>query len=272
MKGREMKKGLLLCSAVLLSMCITGVSLGDLTVNVYASSAPNYYGSPSWSGYLSNAVYALENELSIKGDRSTDPTGYERAPSSIGPGEIAVTSFNSWRGEVNPSAPFNKEYGNRIHFGLHARGDGVTQFTLEDVTFEIHSSDATDSLVFVGNFIGSNYNGARYGIDWGADNTKGGGDDVVYTSGNGKTLVDEIVYVGVGNAWWPKPEGGQTNQEAMDDYFAWIDSVGPVTVTGTYTIGSYSGSDSVRVVPVPGAVLLGMLGLGAAGLRLRKHS
>jgi len=55
------------------------------------------------------------------------------------------------------------------------------------------------------------------------------------------------------------------------------------TAGGTYTLGfgicndgdseldSYMGVDNVSVVPVPGAVLLGILGLGAAGIKLRKY-
>ncbi len=265
-----MKRLIAVCAIVLVCTCVNGTSLGDMTIDVYASSAPNASGSPSWSGYVTNALYALENGLSVNVDPSTSPTGYEVAPDTIGPGQIAVTSFHSWEGVINPSSPFANEYGNRIHFGLHAYGDGDTQFTLADLTFDIHSSDPGDTLIFEGDFIGYNYSSTRYGIDWGDDRIKGTGDDIIYTSGNGTTLVDELVYVGVGNAWWPQPEPGQTNQEAMDDHFAWVGSEAPIDVTGTYYILGYSGSDTVTVVPVPAAVLLGMLGLGAAGLKLRK--
>ncbi|MBN1910915.1 MAG: hypothetical protein JW818_14310, partial [Pirellulales bacterium] len=168
-----------------LGLCALGLvtnASASITLDVYASSAPNASsGSPSWSGYLVNALNSLENGLGNIGDRSVDPTAYEIAPDVVGPGEIAVTSFKSWRGEVNPAAPFDNEYGNRMHFGLHAYGDGSMQFKLEDLTFELHSSDSGDTLVFVGDFLGYTYNGVtRYGIDWGADRTKGGGDDIIY--------------------------------------------------------------------------------------------
>lgn len=225
---------------------------GGITLDVHAASAPNAFGSPSWAGYLVNALAALQNDLATNGNHATDPTGYERAPAVIPPGEIAVTSFNSWRGIVTPPAPFAGEYGNRMHFGLHAYGDGITQFRLEDLTFELHSDDPWDSLVFVGDFLGLGYNGTtRYGVDWGADDAPGGGDDTVYTSGNGMTLVDEIVYVGVGNAWWPCVGGGPgclpTAQDAMDDFFNWIAGSGPINVTCTYEILTYTGSDSVLI-------------------------
>jgi hypothetical protein len=277
-----MKKLITVCAVVVLFLCISQASFGTITINVTASSAPNT-GTPVWNGYAANALYALENGLSTNGDRSTNPTGYEAAPAQVDPWEIAVTSFKSWRGTVNPTGAFANEHGNRMHFGLHAIGDGTTQFALNDLTFALHSSDAgvyegvpwSDTLVYVGDFIGYNYNGTtRYGINWGTDRVKGGGDDVVYTLGNGTTLVDEIVYVGVGNAWWPggddpnpsNPAGGA--QAAMDDYFAWVASEQPIDVTCSYSILGSTGSDMVTVVPEPATVCL--LGLGALGL-LRKR-
>lgn len=87
----------------------SNVAGAAITVDVHASSAPNAFGSPSWAGYVVNALQALENNLSTNGNRATDPTGYERAPSQIPPGEIAVSSFNSWRGVVSPAlnAPYS---------------------------------------------------------------------------------------------------------------------------------------------------------------------
>lgn len=231
--------------AVGTSRRVPGSNVAGATINVdvHASSAPNAFGSPSWAGYVVNALQALENNLSTNGNRATDPTGYEHAPSQIPPGEIAVSSFNSWRGVVSPAAPFNNEYGNRMHFGLHAYGDGATKFRLEDLTFSFHSDDPWDSLLFTGDFVGFNYSSTRYGIDW-VDGIKGNGNDIVYTSGNGTTLVDEIVYVGVGNGWWPS---GGTPQDDMDDFFAWVASYGPINVSCAYSVLGFTGSDSVTL-------------------------
>jgi len=230
-----------------------GQRSGTITVHIYPSPAPNAYGGTAWNNYVTKALYALENELAINGDRLTDPSAYVRAGAVVSGGEIAVTSFNSWRGVVDPPAPFADQYGNRMHFGLHAFGDGSTQFTLEDLTFELHSSDAGDSLLFTGDFIGYSYSATRYGINWGPDRVKGGGDDIIYNSGNGQTLVDEIVYVGVGNAWWPgagdanpsNPAGGK--QKAMDSFFDWLAREGPIDVYCTYNIGAASNTASVSV-------------------------
>jgi len=236
----------------LLMVCLAGASLAtaDITIEVIPSSAPNAYGSPSWSAYMANALYSLENGLGNLGDRNTDPTAYEIAPAQILPGEIAVTSFKSWRGQVAPPAPFLNELGNRLHFGLHAYGDGQAQFRLEDLTFELHSSDPWDSLAYTGDFIGYGYTGtSRIGIDWGPDRVKGGGDDIVYTSGNGMTLVDEIVYVGIGNAWWPSSTPDP--QTGMDEYVAFIEEYDPIAVCCTYAIQGFSGASCVDVATTP---------------------
>ena len=135
--------------------------------------------------------------------------------------------------------------------------------------------------MFVGDFIGYDYSSTRFGVHWGADRVKGGGDDTVYTSGNGTTLVDELAYVGIGNAWWPgygeTPSTNAEKQAEIDDTVAWISSIEPIDFTTSYSILgddniTYTGSASVEVVPVPGAVLLGAMGLGMVGWMKRRKT
>ncbi len=267
-----MKTGML--SAAVLAGSSLCASAG-VTIDVVASSAPNVFGSSSWGGYLANALNSLENGLGNIGDRNTDPTAYEIAGATVSPGDFMVTSFNSWRGNVNPTGAFANEKGNRMHFGLHAVGDGATRFALENISFSVTSSDGANALGFTGDFTGLGYSSTRFGIDWGADRVKGGGDDIIYTSGNGSTLVDEIVYVGVGNAFWPggsdpdpsNPAGGA--QAAMDDAFAYVMDNAPFSITGMYSIFGDTGSDTVTVIPAPASVAL-LLGAGLLGRRRRE--
>lgn len=247
-----------------------------ITLDVRASSAPNAFGSAAWASYAASALNSLENNLGNIGDRSTDPAAYEVLAGVAEAGDMMVSSFNSWRGATNPTGAFSSEYGNRLHFGLHAYGDGVEQFTLEDLTFDVSSSDGANALGFSGDFLGVTFNGTtRIGINWGADRAKGGGDDTVYISGNGTTLIDELVYVGVGNAFWPEAVGSQTNEEAIEDVLAYIAANDPFSVTGIYEINGHAGDSTVRVltpvpVPMPLAAGLGAVGLGFIASRRRR--
>lgn len=240
----------------------------SITLDVRPSSAPNAFGSPSWNGYAANALNALQNGLTTLGDRNTDPTGYTAFPngSFISPGDMMVTSYSSWRGIANQASPFSSELGNRLHFGLHAYGDGTQEFTLADVAFNMTSSDGI--LDFAGNLAGTFLDGInRIGVNWGPDNAPGGGDDIVYNSGEDDTvLLDELMYRGIGNAFWPgggdpdpsNPLLGQ--QGAIDDVEAYFAQQYPFQFATTYTILTYTGSGNVQVTPTPGA--LALLGLG----------
>lgn len=240
----------------------------NITVEVFPSPAPNVFGSPSWADYVNNAQNALQNDLSIVGDRNTDPEAYIAFAdgSTIDAGNAMVTSFNSWIGVADPASPFGSELGNRLHFGLHAYGDGTMKFTLADVQYNMSSSDGL--LDFSGDLSGTTFNGGtRVGVDWGADNAPGGGDDTIYIGNqDDTTLVDELFYVGVGNAYWPgggdadrvNPDAGR--QGSIDASYEYITTSGPITFGTEYTILGNSGSASVTLVPEPSS--LGLLVLG----------
>ncbi|MGE3935695.1 MAG: hypothetical protein AB7F67_20705, partial [Rhodospirillaceae bacterium] len=196
----------------------------DVIIDVYASSAPNIFGSPSWNGYLSNAMNALQNELSnVGGSRDTIPTAYEQLGGKFVPGDVMVTSFNSWRGVASPAAPFAAELGNRIHFGLLARGTDGMQFSLNQVSYNVTSSDSGNILGFAGNLAGTTLNGTtRIGVDYGTNGVwdNGGGDDILLVANqNDAFLMDALIYVGVGNAFWPTvPTDGPTGQDALNNF------------------------------------------------------
>jgi hypothetical protein len=224
-----------------------------------------------------NALNSLSNNLGNIGNRNTDPTAYEIAGPTIQPGDVVVSGFSSWRGVANSPAPFNAEYGNRMHFGLSIVGGGTNpQFRLNDLAFDMHSGDPGDSMVFTGNFAGLNYSATRFGIDFGPNRIEGGGDDTVYNAGNGLSLVDKIVYVGVGNAFDATFEPGATDQDKMNSAIAYINSEAPFNITCTYTIFAPNGttvlgaSTGSVVVPTPGAVSLGLIGTLCAFRRRRR--
>ena len=250
---------------------------GDIVMEVVASPAPNFFGSPSWSGYLSNAMNSLENGLGEIGDRTTDPTAYEtfEENEAVSVWELIVSSFGSWRGVAGPSAPFDNEFGNRVHFGLHVVGDGTMKFRMADIDFEVTSGDG-NSLGFVGDFSASDYSGTRVGIDYGFNMVKGGGDDTIITSGSGTQFVDEFIYVGVGNAYDASGEAGPSDQEKLDQVVASVLPFATFDVTGKYTLndslGGFlaEGSTTFQVVPEPASGIALMM-LGFVGMLRRRR-
>ncbi len=276
---------LLLVFAVLLVQVPSFVR-ADAVMHIAPSLAPNVFGSPSWSPYVVNALSGLStNTTSVGADpRTTDPTGY-RVTHNVDPAEMIVSGFPSWYGVANPAAPFASELGTRLHMGLSIIGDGTTQFRLNDLAFSLSSTDPGNALAFGGNFAGSDYSATRYGVNWGADRAPGGGDDTIYTSGNGLTLVDALYYVGVGNAFAVyDTDPGATRQDKLNNAIAGVAGISPFDVDINYTMYASDGhtviasaDDVVHVgsVPTPSAVasgaLLLSLGIGARIYRRRSR-
>ena len=257
-------------------------AFADVTVTVYPSLAPNIYGSPSWSGYLQNAMTALETGASSIGDPATDPTAYYQV-TQITPNQNVVADFPLWLGNANPTGAFANELGNRLHFGVVITG-GL--FSLSELSFEMSSSDPNDLFEFADDFATDDYSLTRIGYI----NNVG-----FVTSGPGTQLVNALYYVGVGNA--PdvySSDPGTTNQDKVDNLLAGAplyDCNGtpcgiplpPYEITTTYTltdsqgdvIGEGSGTVDVipSAVPDPGSiVLLGTMIAGAGFFRFRRAS
>jgi len=214
-------------------------TVGTLTMSVFPSPAPNAFGSPSFAGYTANAISALGSGLSSVGNPATTPTAYFRVSSLDDRGNI-VTGFPSWKGLISPAtnfgAAFSSELGNRLHYGLHIVGNG-TQFKLSNLQFHMHGSDAGDIFAFDGDFSGLSYSSTRVGLNYGADHTKGTMDDILITSGPTTQLVDELMYVGVGNSLAPDDASCPgTNQATLDCIKATYDSKIPFSITTTYNL------------------------------------
>ena len=253
-----MKRSKVVIATLASTLLTVNLAFADPVMTVIASSAPNFLNFSSFSDYSDNALNSIENGLGNIGDRNFDPTAYEQYMDGerVSVFEVIVSSFNSWRGVADPTAPFDGEFGNRLHFGLHVLWDGATQFRLEDLLFDISSSDGL--LDFNGDFVGLDYNAFRVGIDWGADRMKGGGDDSIITSGAATQFIDELIYVGVGNAYDASGFPGATNQDKINAVPASLDF--SIDVTGLYTLndsgGNFlaSGSTTLTIVPEPAAM------------------
>jgi len=268
--------------AALLFVSSAGSSFGSVLIQVFPSPAPNAFGSPSWNpGYVQNALNALENGLSSVGNPATSPTAYYQVTTETDRNNI-VTSFPSWQGFANPGAMFGaafaNELGNRLHFGVHILGNG-TQFSLSGLAFDMESTDPGDIFQFVGDFSTPSdvYSSTRIGINYGPDHIKGTPDDVRITSGPATQVVDEIVYVGVGNALANGGACTGSNQATMDCVKAFYDSISPFNITTTYTLkdanGGTLGTGSASVLfpaSVPEPATWGLMLVGFAGLALKR--
>jgi len=206
--------------------------------------APNRYGSPSYSAWVSNAIAAIGSGSATYGTPGT-PSYYQAAPFVIPEAWDLVTSFYSWLGVADPGATFGPDFvnelGNRILFGIHILGNG-TKFAISDLSFAASSTDSADLLGFSYGAGSYNYGADYVGIIYGTPN-------ILVTSGPNTQLVDELIGRGSGNALWPCGPGDPLPCSTPDEQQAalnwWANYNGaPYYFNGTYTL-NYLDSDSV---------------------------
>lgn len=147
--------------------------------------------------------------------------------------------------------------------GAPPAGDDTFYFCVPEIWGALPGASA------VANF-GSEMN--YLGLYWGSIDTNP--DDynkIIFYDGSG----EEIGSVSGSNVLGPDGVSGDQYGSGSNRYVN-IQFLGGTTFTKVVFVGTQKAFEfdnlAVGVVPVPGAVLLGVLGLGAAGLRLRKRA
>ena len=129
-----------------------------ITITVIPALAPNVYGSPNWTAWVSNATTAIANGYAAYGDPSS-PSYYQWAPSVISVTNDIVTGFPSWDGLADPGdvfgVNFSQELGNRLQFGIDIKG-GTNLISISQLSFSAHSTDPSNTLDFA--FAQGSYN------------------------------------------------------------------------------------------------------------------
>lgn len=259
-----------LAFVALLGFSVFGVAQSGPSIVVTPTLAPNAFGSPSYAAWVTNSFNAQDQGLSTFGTAGT-PTYYQ-AQSVVNRYEAVVTQFNSWKGVANPGAPFGSELGNRMLFGLHILGNGQT-FSIDNLKFDATSTGDANGLAFGFGYGSYNYSNDYVGIQYGGDGLKGGGDDILITSGLSTQLVNELIGRGSGSSYAAySADPGPTDQDRINAVAEhpdaqWDTFAGVYTLRG-FTSGDLLGSGTFNAVPEPGT--MAALGLGALALLRRR--
>lgn len=255
----------------------------QVVLDVFPSVGPNDT-SPSYPGYAVNAAAGVGAGGAATGTPGT-PTFYQAVPSGqpVSVLDILATDFPSWRGTVNPAAPFNQELGNKLYFGVHVYDTTGGTVNLSSLAYSLADS-YNGSLSVTGDYSAADYSPSLVGV---IDDPAG---PQFITSGSGSQPVNEIWAVGVGTAI-PLPgssfPGGPPTSGTLAGAVAGIPEF---SITATYILTAlshdqivqYAGSSEVTVSPagdngpppaVPAPPGVGLALAGAAGLvmtRLRR--
>lgn len=260
-------------TAVVLMMFSASASFAAPLINVYPSLAPNQFGSPSFSTYVSNALAGLQAGGASVG---AGPAAYSTV-GSINASQNVVSDFPLWMGVVNPGGILNNELGNRLHFGLVVTGAANDTFTASEVSFVGSGSflgelDFTRPTPNLQSALSSNPN--LFLVDKGAGY-------VPAVSGDSTATLQGLIFVGYGNAYQILAGDFAPASPNQSDFNAAFADIPQHLFNGQYFIdrdGNVTrGTASVLVNPQPipePASIVTLMGMGICGgvaMRIRRR-
>ena len=259
-----------------LATAVVSTASATVIMEVVPAYGPNAISSASWPGYVDNAIASLMGQ--VVPDRTSDPAGYEAITAMfIDPKEMIVTSFDSGRGEAYAAAPFDYRGGNRVHFGLRVFGTNGMRVALNRLSYTLEWLDKDTGLLSTssvvndpftqGTFLSRDYDGNFVGVIYDNGIDPSGGVTLLENGESGTTLVDEIYYVGIGDALAVTldvaPMGpSQSDIDALLTAFLDPNLTPPQQLLVTYQyqppmVNPVVASGSVMFVPEPAGLAMG---------------
>ena len=239
--------------------------------------------SPSFQSYQDNVIQGLENGGVTTGVQGTPTAFTPTTQTNFSYLDTLATSFHSWMGNLSPAAPYQNEYGTYVRTSGLVKSD--TPFTLADV-YQSYSDPngpvAPDSFADIE---GGTFGRDVFGLSYGADGVKGGGDDVFFNAanpGSASTPINELYYFGYAQEdnFCPQictaESGGPSG--VLPGYEQYIASLQPFDFSETVTLAPNGVTEATATfngtisVPEPESWTLMIVGFGLIGSALRRRS
>jgi hypothetical protein len=208
-------------------------------VQMYYDAAPNAYGSPLYAPWWS------QTEAAVAGGTFTNlGNGAYPGTTNVDPYDFMVYSAG--------------DLGKRLTWIYWIPNTTVAQLSQEN--FQVK--------------LAINWGGTDYALNWDTDGWDDNGPNVDWVTPSSWENYDGGVIGSIGLAFWPVGSDGVAADVTQADIDAYREMLleGMTSATGSVSLDGNVTSQTLNVVPVPAAVLLGIGGLSLVGLLKKRFA